>query len=88
MKGILLNLLGFVFLAICMAIHSNNIVVVALFCIACFLCISFGFYSTREALEETDSCLFKIILWANIAWSVAMLFAICGMLLQSCGVIS
>ncbi len=84
MKGILLNLLGFVFLAICVAVQSAGILVMGALCIACFLCISFGFYNTREALEETDSCLFKIILWANIAWSVAMLFAICGLLLQAC----
>ena len=83
MLGIVANIIAFIILGFTGTSQNHAVLIVAAIVIFCL--ISFGFTYSQAMREESDSCLYSILMWLNMIASGILLLAICGMLLPVCG---
>ncbi len=83
MLGILANIIAFVVLGFSAGVKSQ--VALIIIAIIVFCLISFGFTYSQSMREDSDSCLYSLLMLANMIASGILLIATGGMLLPVCG---
>ena len=83
MLGILANIIAFVVLGFSAGVKSH--VALIIIAIIVFVLISFGFTYSQSMREDSDSCLYSVLMLANMIASGILLIATGGMLLPVCG---
>ena len=81
--GIGANVLAFILFGCMAGVHNTGVLI--FLAILVFACISFAFVTAQEAREETGSCLFGLLMLANMIFSGIMLLCLGGLFLTHCG---
>ena len=83
MLAIILNVIGMVLAYIAMTLGGGLFTWILL--IGCWICISYGACMSGGAIGESDSCLYRLLMLANIGFSVFILIFAFSIILTSCG---
>jgi len=83
MLGILANIIAFVVLGFGTGVKNHTALIIIAIIVFCL--ISFGFTYSQSMREESESCLYSVLMWANMIASGILLIATGGLLLPVCG---
>ena len=83
MLGILLNFIALLIFGFIMQVQSTGVMI--FLAVVIFLLISFGFSISQARRSESDSCLYCLLMLANMIFSGLLLLALIGAFCMHCG---